>query len=204
MKKKAAYSAMKKTEKKRHLDTRTLLLLAFVAAAIILGSMMLHKYLARHQAPPAPVQPKPAGAVTVSLFFAATDGSGFVRETREIEQACNTDISPCIRALLEELANGPLGDLTPTIPQNSAFRSVQIQGDTAIIDLGPELVERLPKGSSAEMTAVYSIINTIAFNFPAIKRVQFLVDGQNVPTLDGHLDLRKPLEPDFQLEKTEG
>jgi spore germination protein GerM len=192
---------MKRTRQKRHFYARTILLIAFLAAAAMLGSMMLHKYLARHQTPQTPVQPKPAGTVPVTLFFSSADGSGFVRETREIEGSCNSDISPCIRAILEELANGPLGDLAPTIPQNSSFRSIQIQGDTAVIDLGASLVEGLPEGSSAEMTAIYSMVNTITFNFPTIKRVQFLVDGRNVSTLDGHLDLGKPLEPNFDLEK---
>jgi len=192
---------MKKTRQKRHFYARTVLLIAFLAAAAMLGSLMLHKYQARHQIPPTPVQPKPAGTVPVTLFFSSVDGTGFVRESREIEGSCSSDISPCIRAILEELANGPLGDLAPTLPQNSSFRSIQIQGDTAVIDLGPAIVENLPKGSSAEMTAVYSMVNTIAFNFPTIKRVQFLVEGQNISTLEGHLYLGKPLEPDFQLEK---
>jgi hypothetical protein len=151
---------MKRTRQKRHFYARTILLIAFLAAAAMLGSMMLHKYLARHQTPQTPVQPKPAGTVPVTLFFSSADGSGFVRETREIEGSCNSDISPCIRAILEELANGPLGDLAPTIPQNSSFRSIQIQGDTAVIDLGASLVEGLPEGSSAEMTAIYSMVNT--------------------------------------------
>ncbi|MDD2337183.1 MAG: GerMN domain-containing protein [Geobacteraceae bacterium] len=192
---------MKRLRQKKHFYARTILLIAFLAAAAMLGSMMLHKYLARHQTPQTPVQPKPAGTVPVTLFFSSADGTGFVREAREIEGSCNTDISPCIRAILEELANGPLGDLAPTIPQNSSFRSIQIQGDTAVIDLGTNLVESLPKGSSAEMTAVYSMVDTITFNFPTIKKVQFLVEGQNISTLDGHLYLGKPLEPDFQLEK---
>lgn len=192
---------MKRTKPKKHFYARTVLLIAFLAAAVMLGSMMLHKYLARHQTHQGPVLPKPAGTVPVTLFFSSADGTGLVREAREIEGSCNTDISPCIRAILEELANGPLGDLAPTIPQNSSFRSIQIQGDTAVIDLGSDLVEGLPKGSSAEMTAVYSMVDTITFNFPTIKKVQFLVEGQNVSTLDGHLYLGKPLEPDFQLEK---
>lgn len=163
--------------------------------------MMLKKYLAREQLPQVPVESRPVGTVPVTLFFAAQDGSGFVRETREIEEACNADSSPCIRAILEELRNGPLGDLEPTIPQNSSFRSVQILGDTAVIDLGKDLVEGLPKGSSAEMAAVYSMVNTIAFNFPAIKKVRFQVEGVTVATLGGHLDLSKPLEPNYELEK---
>lgn len=192
---------MKRSGHKRPFNARALLVVAFLAAAAILGSMMLQKYLAREQLPQVPVEPRPVGTVPVTLFFAAQDGSGFVRETREIEGACNADSSPCIRAILEELANGPLGDLAPTIPQNSSFRSVQIQGDIAVIDLGNDLVEGLPKGSSSEMAAVYSMVNTIAFNFPAIKKVRFEVEGGTVTTLDGHLDLSKPLEPNFELEK---
>lgn len=192
---------MKRTRPKKHFYARTVLLIAFLAAAVMIGSMMLHKYLARHQTPHGPVPPKPAGTVPVTLFFSATDGSGFIREAREIEGSCSTDISPCIRAILEELANGPLGDLAATIPQNSSFRSIQILGDTAVIDLGATFVEGLPKSSSAEMTAVYSMINTVTFNFPAIKKVQFLVEGRNVATLAGHLQLDKPLGPDFHLDK---
>ncbi|HOP40117.1 MAG TPA: GerMN domain-containing protein [Geobacteraceae bacterium] len=195
---------MKRLGYKRPLNARALLLVAFFAVAAIFGSMMLHKYLASKQATQGPVQPQPAGTVPVTLFFAAPDGSGLIRETREIEGACNADSSPCIRAILEELANGPLGDLAPTIPQNSSFRSVHILGDTAVIDLGSNLVEGLPRGSSSEMTAVYSMVNTITFNFPAIKKVRFQVEGGTVATLDGHLDLSKPLEPNFELEKPQG
>jgi spore germination protein GerM len=192
---------MKNPRQKRHLNARTILLIAFLAAAALFGSMMYQKYQARQHTVQTPVQPKPVGTVPVTLFFSAADGSGLVREAREIDGSCNADISPCIRAILEELANGPLGDLAPTLPQNSSFLSIQMQGDTAVIDLGAALVEGLPKGSSAEITAVYSMINTISFNFPAIKKVQFLVEGQNVSTLEGHLSLDKPLEPNFELEK---
>jgi spore germination protein GerM len=194
---------MKKSGHKKPLNTRVFLLAAFLIVAIVLGSMMLQKYLARDRVSQPPAQQKPSAAVSVALFFSAQDGTALVQETREVEESCNADISPCIRAVLEELATGPLGDLAPTIPQNSSFRSVRINGDMAIIDLGTGLVEGLPKGSSSEMTAVYSIVNTIAFNFPTIKRVRFLVDGNSVSTLDGHIDLSRPLEPNFGLEKQE-
>lgn len=176
-----------------------MLLAAFIVAAAILGMFMLQKYLARHQETPLPVPAQPAGKVSVSLFFSAPDASGLVRESREID-ACNAELPKCMLAALEELANGPLGDLAPTIPENSTFRSVTLQGDTAVVDLDKGLVNALPKGSSAEMTAVYSMVNTIAYNFPAVKRVLFLLEGHPMATLGGHLDLKKPLEPDFRLE----
>jgi spore germination protein GerM len=194
---------MRRTDRKKHRGGKTLLLVAFIAAAAILGTLMLQKYLARHQTGPVHVRPHPAGTSSLSLFFASPDGRGLVRETRKVE-ACDTDTANCLRATLEELANGPLGDLAPTIPANSTFRSIRVQGDIAVVDLGKEFADSLPKASSAEMTAVYSIINTISFNFPAIKKVKFLLEGHEITTIGGHLELDKPLEPDFRLELKEG
>ncbi len=194
---------MKKKVRRKTVNAKALLVAAFMVAAVILGTLMVQKYLARQGEGTPPLPPQPAGTVSVSLFFAAQDARGLVRESREIG-SCSADLSSCISATLEELANGPLGDLSPTLPTGSTFRSVIIRGDTAIVDLGKELAENLPKGSSAEMTAVYSIVNTVSYNFPAIKKVKFLLEGHEITTLGGHLELDKPLEPDFRLELRQG
>jgi hypothetical protein len=198
--KKVIRNKMKRTIRKTHAGGKALLLGAFIVVAAVLGTLMLLKYQARHQTTPLPAITAPTGSVSISLFFSSAQSDGFVRESREID-ACGTDTTECILSALEELANGPLGDLEPTIPEKSTFRSVRIEGDTAIVDLGKELVADLPKGSSAEMTAVYSIVNTISYNYSSIKKVTFLVEGKTINTLGGHLDLRKPIEPDFRLEK---
>jgi hypothetical protein len=54
------------------------------------------------------------------------------------------------------------------------------------------------------MTAVYSIVDSIAVNFPRIKQVKLLFNGKTAETLKGHLDLRGPLTPDFSMEKKQG
>ena len=43
------------------------------------------------------------------------------------------------------------------------------------------------------MFTVYSLVNTLTDNLPAISAVQILVDGREVDTLAGHVDLRRPL-----------
>jgi spore germination protein GerM len=136
----------------------------------------------------------------VTLFFASPDGEGLVREGREID-ACG-DTAGCVEAVIDELINGPLGELAPALPANATIRGVQVAGDQAVIDLSSGVVEGLPAGSSAEMAAVYSIVDTVSVNFPQIKSVMFLVEGKPVETLKGHLDLRQPLAPDFSLEKS--
>ena len=64
---------------------------------------------------------------------------------------------------------------------------------TAFVDLSKEAVTNHRGGSLDELFAVYAIVNAVTVNLPAIKGVQILIDGQEVDTLAGHVDLRHPL-----------
>jgi spore germination protein GerM len=174
-----------------------LLLIAFLISAGILGALIYRKY-EMSRLKPAPPLPQEAGALLVTLFFASPDGSGLVREAREID-ACSEQTT-CAEEVLEELINGPVGDMSPTLPATTTFRSIRIVGETATIDFGKEFSEGLPAGSNAGMAAVYSVIDSLAFNFPQIKQVKFLLEGEKIESL-GDLDLSTPLPPDFTLEK---
>lgn len=184
---------------RRPLRDRSVLIIAFIICAMVLGALLLKKYETRHQKPAAPPQVQKQGTLLVTLFFAYPDGDGLVREGREID-ACE-DLAQCIEAVVDELINGPLGNLSPTLPPATTIHSVRIEGDKAFIDMGDEIVNGLPGGSNSEMLAVYSIIDTIAVNFPRIKLVKLTINGKSVETLKGHLDLREPLLPDYTLEK---
>jgi len=175
-----------------------LLLAAFLLLAGVLGTLILRKYEMSRMKPSPPPQVPEAGTLLVTLFFSSPDDTGLRREAREIE-AC-PEPATCAEDVLDELINGPVGDMTPTLPPTAAVRSVIIEGDTALVDLAKETFEGLPGGSHSEMMAVYSMVDTLAFNFPMIKKVKFLLEGEKVPS-PGHLDLREPLLPDFSLEK---
>ena len=47
---------------------------------------------------------------------------------------------------------------------------------------------------------VYSIVNTLA-ELPEIEMVRFLIEGEEIETLAGHLDLSEPVYPDEGLIK---
>lgn len=189
---------MKRQRKRRGTG---LLVVAFIFLAVFLGFLVLRKYESRRVQPAVPPQVQQAGTVPVVLFFAAPEGDGLAREGREIE-ACQSP-EECATSVVEELINGPVGDLEPVLPPAATIRGVQIAGDTARIDLGKETVDALPAGSSAELLAVYAIVNTVTANVPQIKKVQFLVGGQETQTLKGHIDLRQPLLPNPTLEQTQ-
>jgi hypothetical protein len=44
-----------------------------------------------------------------------------------------------------------------------------------------------------ELLTIYTIVHALTFNLPAVTAVQLLVDGKEVDTLAGHVDLRRPL-----------
>jgi spore germination protein GerM len=174
----------------------SVLFIAFIICAAVLGALMVKKYEARHQQPAA--HPQQEGTLLVTLFFASPDGAKLVREGREIDSCA--DSADCVESVVGELINGPLGDLSPTLPDTTSVNAVQVNGDLAMVDLDEEMIKDLPGGSNAEMMAIYSIIDSIAVNFPRIKQVKLLFNGKTVDTLKGHLDLRMPLAPDYTLE----
>jgi len=187
--------------KKNTSNAKGILLLAFLLFAVVVGALVFRKYETATRKVEPPPQAAPAGTVVVTLFFASADGDGLVREGREVE--IEESVEESVENVVSELIRGPIGSHAPTLPPNASVLGVRLKGDLAEIDFGPELLEGIPSGSSAEMVAAYSIVDTVTVNFPQIKAVQFLVAGAPLETLKGNLDLRAPLPPDYSLEKKE-
>ena len=131
----------------------------------------------------------------VALFFCDRDGHLTV-ELRSLTAANNLP-----EAALAELMRGPeTPNLLRTIPEDTKLRGVVVRDGVARADFSAELIERHWGGSLGETITVYSITNTQA-QFPDIDRVQILIEGQEIPSLTGHLDLTEPLWPDLSLVK---
>ena len=81
-------------------------------------------------------------------------------------------------------------------------RRCDVPGD-AFVDLSAEARTSHTGGSLDELFTVYAIVNALTVNLPAISRVQILVDGKEVDTLAGHVDLRHPLAKNLKWVKTE-
>ena len=67
------------------------------------------------------------------------------------------------------------------------------------VDLSGDVVSAHPGGSLTELLTVYAIVNAVTANLPAVQRVQLLVEGKEVDTIAGHVDVRRPLEKDATL-----
>lgn len=176
------------------------LVLPFLVIALAFGGMLWQKYRTSHNIPPAPHIKQPSGSRTAVLFFVA-DGNRLAREARELEPCDETEA--CIKDTLDALLSGPLGDYDEALPESAALNSVRLEGATAVVDLNREFVTDLPSGSSAEMLAVYSLVDTVCVNYPQVGWVKLTVEG-NGSTVLGHLDLSEPLVPDYSLEEASG
>lgn len=86
------------------------------------------------------------------------------------------------------------------VPKGTKLRAFYIteRGD-AFVDLSGEVVTAHPGGSLTELLTIYSLVNAITTNLPAVQRVQLLVEGKEVDTIAGHVDVRRPLERDSTL-----
>lgn len=140
----------------------------------------------------------PARRINVRLYFEADDRDGLLPEERDI--AFSPDLALQIRTVVEELVKGPTSGLLPTLPAGTRVLEVFVQAHgVACVSLSPEIASGLPGGSRAELLTVYSIVNTIVTNFPAVIRVQLVVNDQLTGALGGHVDVSRPLPPDMTL-----
>ena len=92
--------------------------------------------------------------------------------------------------------------LVSAIPPGATLRALYLteRGD-AFVDLSAEVRTMHSGGALDELFAVYSIVNAVTTNLPAVTRVQILIDGKEVDTLAGHVDLRHPLQKNMKWMK---
>jgi hypothetical protein len=153
---------------------------------------------------PAAATPTPVATVeaerriNVKLFFEAVDRPGLVIEERAV--AYSADLPKQLRIVLAELVRGSDSGLGNTIdPATRVLEVLVTPQGCAYVDLSQDVRPAQGEGSQAELDTVYSIVNTLAVNFPAVTRVQILVADRPADTLAGHVDLSRPLSADMTL-----
>ncbi len=100
-----------------------------------------------------------------------------------------------MRQILYELIKGSNAGLISAIPEGTELGSVFLDNrGIAYIDFSSTLSDGHPGGTTAEFMTVSAIVRTLLTNFPEhIRQVQILVEGLEVETLAGHIDISRPL-----------
>lgn len=137
----------------------------------------------------------------VVLYFADPVEPFLVQEVRHIAE-CDSDLS-CVEAIVRELVRGPQQDLVAVIPSQALLLGVQLVEDTVWLDFNQALIDRHPAGSSSELATVHALVNTLAANFPYVRKLVLQVNGVKLETLRGHVDLRRPVAADFSRVRQE-
>ena len=183
-------------------SSRVIALTVITAAAVGAGTWATLRSVAR---PPSGASaPAAAGAaagarpaeaaqrIKATLFYVAPDGLGLAATERDVPFADGVpeQARRIVEAMLEPAPEG----LASAIPPGSALRGLFVgeRGD-AYVDFNASLRSNHPGGTVNEILTVYAIVSALTVNLPAITSVQILIDGREVDTLAGHVDLRRPL-----------
>jgi len=134
--------------------------------------------------------------ISVRLYFESPEEGALVPEERSVPLA--GDLARQLQAVLKELVRGSTTGLRPTLPPATKVLEVFVSArGVAYLDFSPEARQAAAGGSKSELLVVYSIVNSVTSNFPAVKKVQILVEDKPLRTLAGHVDLSRPLGPDM-------
>lgn len=142
---------------------------------------------------PAPEPAKAVPRIKAILYFASEDGMRLVPAEAEVPLA--DGVVAQARSIVEaQLSTAPPQPFASTIPKGATLRGIFIsQRNEAFVDLDPVIRSAHPGGTLQELMTVYTIVNALLTNLPNLREVQILIGGQEVDTLAGHVDLRRPL-----------
>jgi hypothetical protein len=194
------------------MSRRQIVIIAAVVLLAVGGGWVLFVGLPRGYGRPAQQQdgvaqssaasPAAQRKITATLYYVSPDGMWLIGAQREVP--FGDPIAEQARRIVEaQLVDAP-EPLASALPRGTTLRALFVsdRGD-AFVDLTGEVTSRHTGGSLDELFTVYAIVNALTVNLPAITRVQILVDGKEVDTLAGHVDLRHPLQKDLKWVRSD-
>jgi hypothetical protein len=164
------------------------------------GVTLVLQHLISRDAAPAPAAaatpPAETPHIAATLFYATPEGDALAPIRREVPLA--EGLVAQGRQLLIAQFTPPPSPYISAIPAGTTLRAFYVtdKGD-AFVDLSG--ITAAAGGSLTELLTVHAIVNAVTANLPAVKRVQILVDGKEVDTIAGHVDVRRPLTRDTSL-----
>ncbi|MEE4254608.1 MAG: GerMN domain-containing protein [Desulfuromusa sp.] len=135
----------------------------------------------------------------IQLYFAEPGGTFLVPEAYEIP-ACEDD-SDCIHNLLLGLISGSSKSNLPVLPKETQILAVDVENDLVRVNFSRHLVDFHPGGSLTELLSIYSLANSLNENFPYLRQLQILVEGEVRQTLKGHARIDQPIYADFRYSE---
>ena len=140
--------------------------------------------------------------INATLFYIGADAQSLVAVTRDVPYGATA--AEQARHILDAQLQPAPGSHYNAIPQGTRLLGVFVsETGEAFVDLSPEVSANHSGGSLAELFTVYTIVNAITVSLPSVRAVQILIDGREVETLAGHVDLRHPLPGNMTWVKSQ-
>lgn len=137
---------------------------------------------------------EPMEMKTVILLFPSESDALLHPEERLVR--VSSSVLDEIRQTLQELIEGSTTGLVSPFPETTEIRGLYLTDEgVAYVDLSKDVDRPELYGAEAELLTIYSVVNTLAGNFGPVKRVFILVDGGQMETLGGHVDLGRAFLP---------
>lgn len=186
--------------------------LTIVAALLVASAVGLHYFrgfsrivelFRRESAQPAkPFQPastlliKPAASLPVKLYFPSLSNPGMLEE-EDAEIRASELAQNRAKQIILKLIEGSKKHFGRTISQETVLKEVFLTPDgTALVDFSGAIQKNHPGGIECELQTIYSVVDSLTVNIPAIRRVRFLIDDAEVDSLVGHSDLTQAFTQD--------
>jgi hypothetical protein len=136
------------------------------------------------------------------IFFAAETEGEWVKKEYSWEKP--KKLTDSLKTYVNLLLKGDSDLITPIIDELTLRALYYIaKQKLLIIDMSEHLSSSFPGGSAAEIEFIYYLVNNICYNYPEIKKVKFLIAGNESGVISGHLDLEQPFYPKQPLFKYE-
>jgi spore germination protein GerM len=150
------------------------------------------------QTPAATTAPAPTAHITATLYYGSQNGDALVPVRREVPLAEGI-VAQGRQIVSAQLEAAPMPYVS-VIPAGTSLRAFYVtERGEAFVDLSSQVSSAHPGGSLTELLTVYALVNAVTGNLPAVQRVQILVEGKEVDTIAGHVDVRRPLQGDMTL-----
>ena len=135
----------------------------------------------------------------LQLYFTEPGGTFLVPESYEIP-ACDED-NGCIHGLLSGLIKGSQHENLAVLPKETKILAVDVENDLIRVNFSRHLVDFHPGGSLTELLSIYSLANSLKENFPYLRQLQILIEGEVRQTLKGHARIDQPIYADFSFSE---
>lgn len=176
--------------------------ITLAAVAICLGGTLYIIERSKQTVIPVPPPPPPAAAYPsevppepqdVNLFLLDPTAMMLVpvKTERRLHRELTQRLNQVVTALIQETPP----NFRNTIPRGTELNEVYIDSQqTAYLDFSSHLTDGHIGGTTAEFLTVTAILRTVFDTFPdEVKQIQILIDGKQIETIAGHLNLSQPL-----------